>query len=92
MWANDDVAHARGEAPSAPSSDALAARAAHAANAPGHVRAPRRPTGTDDGQEREVGTSCTTRPSSGRILLPRWQAPSTLPWTWMRCLPPRVAA
>ena len=45
------------EAPSAPSSDALAARAGHAANAPGHVRAPRRPTGTDEGQERRVGTS-----------------------------------
>ena len=43
------------EAPSAPSSDALAARAAHAANAPGHVRAPRRPTGTEDGQGRGSG-------------------------------------
>ena len=39
-----------------------AARAAHAANASGHVRAPRRATGTDDGQERGVGTSSTTRP------------------------------
>ena len=52
------------EAPSEPSSDALAARAAHAANA-GHVRAPRRSTGTDESQEREVGTSSTTRPRSG---------------------------
>ena len=46
------------------------------------------PTGTDDGQERGVGTRCTTRLSSGRTPLPRRQAPSTLPWTSMRCLPP----
>ena len=34
---------------------ALAPRAAHAAYAPGHVSAPRRPKGTDDGQERGRG-------------------------------------
>ena len=31
----------------------------------GHVQPPRRPTGTDDGQERGVGTRSTTRPRSG---------------------------
>ena len=30
----------------------------------------------------------STRLSSGRLLLPRRQAHSTLPWTWMTCLPP----
>ena len=41
----------RGDAASAD----LAALAAHAANAPGHVRTPRRPTGTEQGQERGGG-------------------------------------
>ena len=31
---------------------------------------------------------CTSRPRSGRISLPRRQAPCALPWTWMTCLPP----
>ena len=31
---------------------------------------------------------CTTRPRSGRIPLQRRQAPCTIQWTWMTCLPP----
>ena len=47
-----DIAAACGGTGRAPVASALAPRAAHAADAPGHVPAPRRPTGTDDGQER----------------------------------------
>ena len=35
-------------------------------------------------------SSCTARRCSGRILLPRRQAQSTLPWMSMMCLPPWV--
>ena len=56
------------------------AQTADRRHAPGRESAPRRPTGTEQGQERGVGTRCTTRPSSGTSHPPRWQAPSTLPW------------
>ena len=35
---------------------------------------------------------CTARPRSGRISLPRRQAPSTIRWTWMTCLRRRLPA
>ena len=55
---------------------------------PGHVPTPLNPTGTEDGQAGERITRCTSWRCSGTILLPRRQAPGTMRWTLMRCLPP----
>ena len=43
---------------------------AYRRHAPGRDSAPRRPKGTEQGQERERGSSCTTRPNSGSASPP----------------------
>ena len=53
------------------------ARASERRNGPGRDVAPHRPTGTEDGQGRGGGSRDALHGDGpGRILLPRWQAPS----------------
>ena len=56
---------------------------------PGHVTTPLSPTGTEQGQGRGGGFRvelCSEDPEASRPT--RRQAPCTIRWTWMTCLPP----
>ena len=56
--------------------------------APGHVRAPRRSTGTDEGQGRGLGSRDALHGHVPEHSTPRRQSLSTFPLTSKRCLPP----